>query len=109
MENASTKKPKDLVIATGKSFTVKQFILEASKVLNFKITFKGKGINEKGYDKNGKIIIKINKKYFRPLEVNDLRGNASQAFKELKWRPRVHFKELVKKMVLNDIKKETIK
>tara|TARA_B110000977_G_scaffold161200_1_gene206017 strand:- start:1119 stop:2156 length:1038 start_codon:yes stop_codon:yes gene_type:complete len=103
------KKPKDLVIATGKSFTVKQFILEASKVLNFKITFKGKGINEKGYDKNGKIIIKINKKYFRPLEVNDLRGNASQAFKELKWRPRVHFKELVKKMVLNDIKKETIK
>ena len=103
------KKPKDLVIATGKSFTVKQFILEASKVLNLKITFKGKGINERGYDKNGKIIIKINKKYFRPLEVNDLRGNASQAFKELKWRPRVDFKELVKKMVLYDVKKESIK
>jgi GDPmannose 4,6-dehydratase len=100
------KKPDDFVIATGEAYSVKQFIDTASKVLDFKIIWKGKGLKEQGYLVNkGKkeLIIKIDKKYFRPNEVNYLKGNAKKAFKKLKFKPKFTFKGLVRDMVMSDL------
>ena len=101
------KKPDDFVIATGEAYSVKQFINTASKILDFKIIWKGKGLQERGYliNKNKKeLIIKIDKKYFRPNEVNYLRGNAKKAFKKLSFKPKFSFQELVKDMIKSDLK-----
>ncbi len=100
------KKPDDFVIATGKAFSVKQFIDIASKVLNFKIEWKGKGLKEQGYlihNNKKELIIKIDKKYFRPNEVDYLKGDASKAFKQLNFKPKYSFKKLVKDMVESDL------
>ena len=100
------KKPDDFVIATGEAYSVKQFIDTASKILDFKIIWKGKGLKEQGYLVNkGKkeLIIKIDKKYFRPNEVNYLKGNAKKAFKKLKFKPKFTFKGLVRDMVMSDL------
>jgi GDPmannose 4,6-dehydratase len=96
------KQPKDYVIATGKQSTVKNFVNLAAKELKIKINWKGKGINEKGYY-NKKIIIQCDKKYFRPLEVDTLLGDASKARKELKWSPRFNLKTLIKDMIREEI------
>jgi GDPmannose 4,6-dehydratase len=97
------KEPKDYVIATGKQFSVKDFIKFASKNLDMKIKWRGKGLKEIG-SYNGKDIIKVDKKYFRPTEVETLLGDASKAKKELKWKPKISFENLVKEMVDNDLK-----
>lgn len=97
------KKPEDFVISTGKTHSIREFIEEASKVLDIDIVWKGKGLNEKGIDrKTGKVIIGIDEGYFRPNEVNYLCGDSSRAKKYLKWKPKTSFKELVKIMVLAD-------
>lgn len=98
----SQKKPKDYVIATGKQSTVKNFVNLAAEELEMKIYWRGKGINEKGYY-NGKIIIQCDKKYFRPLEVDTLLGDASKARKELKWKTKFNLKTLIKDMVIDEI------
>jgi GDPmannose 4,6-dehydratase len=101
------KKPDDFVIATGEAYSVKQFIHVASKILNFKIIWKGKGLQERGYlvNKNkSKLIIKIDKKYFRPNEVEYLRGNSKKAFKKLKFKPKYNFYALVKDIIKSDLK-----
>ena len=92
------KKPDDFVIATGKQYSIKEFIEIVSSQLNMKIQWRGKGINEKGYH-DGKPIIACDKKYFRPLDVEDLIGNASKAAKILKWKPKINLKQLVKEMI----------
>ena len=100
-------KPDDFVIATGKAHSVKQFVNIASKLLNFKIVWQGKGLNEKGYLIKGKkkeLIIKVDKKYFRPNEVDFLRGNSKKAFKILKFKPKFTFNALVKDMIKSDLK-----
>ena len=98
------KKPSDYVIATGKSFSVKQFVEEAFKYINIKISWRGKGLKEVGYNKqNGKVLIKVDPVYFRPTEINELRGDSSKARKELKWKPKTNFKELVKEMMISDL------
>mgnify|MGYP001457412456 FL=1 len=98
------KKPSDYVIATGKSFSVKQFVEEAFKYINIKISWKGKGLKEVGYNKqSGKVLIKVDPVYFRPTEINELRGDSSKARKELKWKPKTSFKELVKEMMISDL------
>lgn len=98
------KKPSDYVIATGKSFSVKQFVEEAFKHIDIKIGWRGKGLKEVGYDiKSNKILIKVDPVYFRPTEVNELRGDFSKARKELKWKPKTSFKELVKEMMISDL------
>ncbi len=100
------KKPMDFVISTGKNYSVRDFIKEASKNLNMKITFKGKDLNEKVYDENNKSIIEVREKYFRPNEVKELLGDSKMAKKILKWTPKYNFKDLVKEMVeeeLNDL------
>ena len=97
-------KPKDYVIATGESRTVRDFVNEAFKCININIKWKGKGINEVGFNsKNNKILVKIDPGYFRPTEISELRGDARKARSELGWKPTIKFKELVKLMVESDI------
>tara|TARA_B110000971_G_scaffold219942_1_gene262232 strand:- start:5884 stop:6924 length:1041 start_codon:yes stop_codon:yes gene_type:complete len=98
------KKPEDYVIATGKQYSVKYFVDLVAKELNIKIRWKGKGINEKAYNENDKLIIECSKKYYRPTEVDTLLGNPSKAKRLLKWKPKVSIKELVKEMVEEDLK-----
>ncbi len=99
------RKPSDYVIATGKSFTVKNFVEEAFKYIGVKIGWKGKGLKEVGYDKkSGKILVKVDPIYFRPTDVHELRGDSSKAKRELKWKPKIDFKNLVKEMMISDLK-----
>ena len=100
------KKPKDYLIATGHAYSVREFVNIASRILDLKIYWSGKGLKEVGYIKRNKkkeIIIRIDKNYFRPNEVDYLRGNANKAYKELKFRPKYSFKDLVKDMIESDL------
>ena len=98
------KKPDDYVISTSKKYSVKQFVNMVCKYLNIKIKWVGKGLNEKAIDtKTNKIIIKVDKIFFRPLEVNNLQGDYTKAKKVLKWKPKIHIKELIKEIVSNEI------
>ncbi|MCK5149947.1 GDP-mannose 4,6-dehydratase [Candidatus Pacearchaeota archaeon] len=99
------EKPKDYVIATGKTHTVREFIEKASDTLNMKINWEDKGLNEKGYNENGKKIIEINPKFYRPAEVKILLGDPSKAKKELGWEPKTNFDELVEMMVKSDLER----
>ncbi len=92
------KIPEDYVIATGKQYTVKEFVNKTINALNLRIEWTGEGINEKGFV-NGKLWVKINKKYFRPNEVPTLLGDASKAEKELKWKPIVTIDKLIDEMI----------
>ncbi len=97
--------PEDFVIATGKSNSIKSFINECLNYLNIKAKWKGKGLNLRlirASDK--KTIIKINPKYFRPADVNVLKGDAKKASKILGWKPKTDFKKLVKIMMEEEIK-----
>jgi GDPmannose 4,6-dehydratase len=93
------KKPNDYVIATGIQYSIKQFVNFTAKELGMKIFWKGKGIKEKGYDENGKVIIECDKNYFRPLDVDTLIGNSKKARTLLKWRPKINLKSLIKEMI----------
>ena len=96
-------KPSDFVIATGKQYSVRDFINLAAKNLDMKIEWKGKDEDEIGIYKNEEII-KIDTNYYRPTEVESLLGDASKAKKELGWEPKISFEELVKEMVEKDLK-----
>ena len=98
-----TKKPDDYVVASGKQYSVKNFINYVAKRLNLKIIWKGKGIKEKGYLEN-KVIIKIDKKYFRPTEVDTLLGDSSKAKKFLKWKPKFDIHAIIEEMVNAELK-----
>ena len=97
------KKPDDFVISNNQSISVKKFINIVSKKLNLKIFWKGQGINEKGYDKDGNTIIEIDKRYIRPLEVNYLRGDYSKAKKNLGWKPKSDIYSLVDQMIKHEL------
>ena len=97
------KIPDDFVIATGKQYSVRQFVNIVSKKLGLKIVWKGTGINEKGYDLlTKKIIVECDKKYFRPLDVNTLLGDARKARTKLKWKPKININQLVDEMVTEE-------
>jgi GDPmannose 4,6-dehydratase len=97
------KKPDDYVVATRTSHSVKDFINICAKKLDIKLIWKNKGLSEVGIDKsNNKIIIKIDKKYFRETEVDNLIGNYSKAKKLLKWKPKFTFNKLVDDMLKNE-------
>ena len=93
------KRPDDFVICTGKQYSIKQFINMVAKSLKIPITWKGKGLNEKAYDKNNNCIIECRKKYFRPAEVENLIGSASKAKKLLKWKPKHNIHSLIQDMI----------
>jgi GDPmannose 4,6-dehydratase len=97
------KMPQDFVIATGRQYSVRDFINIASEKLDMKIEWRGKDLQETGYF-NDKDIIKIDPKYFRPTEVQTLLGDASKAKKLLNWTPKISFEKLVEEMVYEDLK-----
>ena len=99
------KKPQDYVIATGKQYSVKDFINLVLKELNIKFKWKGNGIKSKCFNSENKCIIECDKRYYRPLEVDTLLGDSSKARKELKWKPKIDIKTLVKEMVNSELKK----
>ena len=98
------KKPDDFIISTGKQYSIKQFVNFVAKKLKMQIKWRGKGLKEKGYDKNNKPIIECDKNYFRPLDVNTLLGDSSKARKELKWKPKININMLIDEMIENEIK-----
>ena len=98
------KNPSDYVIATGKQYSVKQFINFVLKELNIKYKWSGKGINSKCYNEKGKCIIECDSNYYRPLDVETLLGDASKARKELKWRPKKGIEVLIKEMISFELK-----
>lgn len=95
--------PDDFILATGETHTVREFIEKSFEEIDIKIDWKGKEENEVGKDsKTGKVLIEIDKNYFRPTEVDLLIGDPSKAKKILGWKPKVTFEELVKIMVKAD-------
>jgi len=106
------KEPDDYVIATGEAHSVREFAELAFREVGIKIGWKGKGVYEKGFVKNsdsdtnikkGDIIIGVDKRYFRPSEVDFLKGDPSKARKKLGWKPKITFKELIRMMVKSDL------
>ena len=93
------KKPDDFVICTGKQYSIREFVNMVARALKMKIFWRGKGINEKAFDENKNCIIECSKKYFRPAEVDTLKGNASKARKLLKWKPKHNIQSLIKDMI----------
>ncbi len=98
------REPEDYVIATGIQYSIKEFINLTAKKLDLNITWKGKGIREKGYNKKGKVIIECDKRYLRPLDVNTLLGDARKARRKLKWKPTVNIKTLISEMIDHEYK-----
>tara|TARA_B100001248_G_scaffold251273_1_gene226181 strand:- start:3388 stop:4425 length:1038 start_codon:yes stop_codon:yes gene_type:complete len=98
------KKASDFVIATGKTFTIKEFVNKAVKRIGFKIKWIGKGINEKAVNvENKKVFIECKKRYFRPVEVDYLKGNASKARRLLKWSPKISLEDLIDEMIDHEL------
>ncbi len=93
------KKPDDYVISTGKEYTIKEFVNMTAKLLKLKIKWKGKGLKEIAIDHSGKTIISLSKVYYRPLEVDYLKGDSSKAKKNLKWQSKIDINELIKEMI----------
>ncbi|MBO4401867.1 MAG: GDP-mannose 4,6-dehydratase [Selenomonadaceae bacterium] len=99
-------KPDDYVLATGETHTVREFVEAAFREAGIEIKWRGAGLDEKGFDaKTGKVLVDVDAKYFRPAEVDLLLGDPAKAERELGWRRRVTFAELVKIMVAADLEK----
>ena len=96
--------PEDFVIATGEQHSVREFVEAAAKELGMDITWKGKGVKEAGFDQNGRCVVKVDPRYFRPAEVETLLGDPGKAKEKLGWVPQTGFKELVAEMVREDLK-----
>lgn len=98
------EEPNDYVIATGEQHSVREFVELAGSYLDMSIYWTGNGSSEKGLDSNGNVVVAVDPRYYRPTEVNTLLGDASKAQRELGWKPRVSFDELVREMVEADLK-----
>lgn len=96
--------PDDFVLATGESHSVREFVAHAFSHVGIGIAWRGHGVEEVGiHEKNGQVLVKIDPRYFRPTEVEALLGDASKAKQRLGWQPEVHFNELVRQMVEEDL------
>ncbi|MFT3802257.1 MAG: GDP-mannose 4,6-dehydratase [Burkholderiaceae bacterium] len=96
--------PEDFVIATGVQYSVRQFVEVAAYEVGINILWKGEGVNEKGYDEQGRCIVAVDPRYFRPTEVETLLGDPSKAKAKLGWTPKISFEELVSEMMREDLK-----
>lgn len=97
--------PDDFVIATGEQYSIREFVEKTAGAIGVKIQWKGEGMSEVGINvENGKTIIAVNHRYFRPTDVNSLIGNAEKAQSILGWKPKITFDELVNEMMENDLK-----
>ncbi len=94
----------DFVIATGQQYSVRDFVEAAAKELGISIDWKGEGKEEKGYDQEGKCIVAVDPRYFRPAEVETLLGDPTKVKEKLGWEIKVTFEELVKEMITEDLK-----
>ena len=94
----------DFVIATGEQHSVRDFVNLAAAELGIQVSWKGEGVDAKGYDQNGKCIVAVDPRYFRPTEVETLLGDPSKAKQKLGWVPKTSFRELVEEMVREDLK-----
>ncbi|NOX72400.1 MAG: NAD-dependent epimerase/dehydratase family protein, partial [Alphaproteobacteria bacterium] len=102
------EKPRDFVIATGETHTVRKFVELAFAETGITIEWRGEGIDEQGFDsKTGRILVKIDEKYFRPAEVELLLGDPTKAETELGWKRSISFHELVAGMVKYDLENDT--
>lgn len=97
------EKPEDFVIATGEQHSVREFVEAAAEELGMTLRWTGSGVDERGYDENGRCIVAVDPRYFRPTEVETLLGDASRAREKLGWQPRTRFAELVSEMVREDL------
>ena len=97
------EKPEDFVIATGKQYSVRDFINEAAKNLDIKIEWRGNGLEEVG-SFNNKDVVVVDERYFRPTEVEALLGDATKAKEKLNWSPKISFEQLVQEMISEDFK-----
>jgi GDPmannose 4,6-dehydratase len=98
------EQPEDFVIATGVQYSVRDFVDAAARELGLSISWKGEGVAEKGYAKDGKCIVAVDPRYFRPTEVETLLGDPSKAKTKLGWTPKIGFTQLVAEMVREDLK-----
>src|SRR5262249_12526294 len=99
------EQPDDYVLATGESHSVREFVELAFAQTHRKVEWRGAGIEEKGIDAGtGEILVQIDKRYFRPTEVDYLIGNPQKARTRLGWTHKIGFKELVAEMVASDLK-----
>jgi GDPmannose 4,6-dehydratase len=96
--------PKDYVIATGEQHSVRDFVTIAADYLGMKIAWEGDGAEEKALDSEGRVIVAVDPRYYRPTEVETLLGDAGKANRELNWHPQTTFRELVAGMVEEDLK-----
>ena len=96
--------PEDFVIATGIQYSVREFVEASAEELGIEIKWHGSGVEEKGYDKSGKLIVAVDARYFRPTEVETLLGDSTKAKQKLGWSPKTTFAELVTEMVHEDLK-----
>ena len=101
------KKPDDFVISTGKQYSIKQFVNKVADRLKLKLKWVGTGLKEKAIDKNtNKIIIELDKKYFRPLDVENLIGDSNKARKILKWKPKYNIDSLIDDMIYHQLQND---
>ncbi|KAF0163084.1 MAG: GDPmannose 4 6-dehydratase [Rhodocyclaceae bacterium] len=98
------EQPEDFVIATGVQYSVRDFVDAAAAEIGIAVEWRGAGVDEKGYDAQGKCIVQVDPRYFRPTEVETLLGDATKAREKLGWAPRITFAELVAEMVREDLK-----
>ncbi|HEY2039930.1 MAG TPA: GDP-mannose 4,6-dehydratase [Edaphobacter sp.] len=97
-------KPQDFVIATGQQYSVREFVQRCAKRLGLDLTWQGSGLDEKAYNKDGKLVVAVDPRYFRPTEVETLLGDPGKAQRELGWTPRTTFDQLVDEMIESDLK-----
>lgn len=100
--------PDDFVLATGETHTVREFIEIAFKSVGHSITWSGKGLDEIGTDETGRVVVRMNPKFYRPAEVELLIGNPTKAKTLLGWTPKITFEELVNRMMVEDSKTHTL-
>jgi GDPmannose 4,6-dehydratase len=96
-------RPEDYVIATGAQYSVRQFVDAAAAALGMQISWSGQGLDEIGTDEQGRVIVRVDPRYFRPTEVETLLGDPSRAREELGWTPRTSFADMVAEMVQEDL------
>lgn len=95
--------PEDFVIATGQQYSVREFVNEAAAEMGIRLTWEGRGLEERALDSEGRCRVAVDPRYFRPAEVEALLGDASKARTKLGWSAKVTFRELVAEMVAADL------
>ena len=96
--------PKDYVIATGEQISVRDFTKKAADFLDIPLTWEGHGVDERGINDDGNVIVRVDPLYFRPAEVETLLGDITLAKKELNWKPTISIDQLIEEMVQGDMK-----